>query len=207
MSKTKLQIKNRMGEVLFEHEREYNTLGITLGEAVRKKADLSGADLSGANLRGANLSGANLRGADLSGANLSGANLSGANLFKANLSEADLRGADLSGANLFKANLWGADLSGANLLKSVIKDILIVGNIGSRRSYTIIYDTDEGIMIQCGCFFGDEKEFVAEVAEKHGNNKHARDYLAMLDFAKVRFGMKYKKNSSAFLERLKFWKN
>lgn len=132
MSKTKLKIENRKGEVLFEHERENNTLRITLEEAVRQKADLSGADLSG-------------------------------------------------------ANLWGA----------VIKDILIVGNIGSSRSYTIIYDTDKGIMIQCGCFFGDEKEFVANVAEKHGNNNHARDYLAMLDFAKVRFGIASEKKSES----------
>ena len=186
MSKTKLQIKNRMGEVLFEHERENNAIKLTLEEAVKQKADLRGA-----NLWKADLSGADLSGADLSGADLSGANLSGANLWKADLSGADLSGADLS----------GADLSGA-----VIKDILIVGNIGSRRSYTIIYDTDEGIMIQCGCFFGDEKEFVAKVAETHGNNNHARDYLAMLDFAKVKFGIASEKQSN--LNKVwKFWKN
>jgi len=197
MSKTKLQIKNRMGEVLFEHERENNTIKLTLEEAVKQKADLSGADLSGADLSGADLSGADLSGADLSGADLSGANLL----------RADLSGADLSGANLLRADLSGANLLRANLLRAIIKDILIVGNIGSRRSYTIIYDTDEGIMIKCGCFFGNIEEFIAKVSKTHGDNEHARNYLAMLDFAKVRFGMKYKKNSSAFFERLKFWKN
>ena len=182
MSKTKLQITSIFGKVLFEHEREYNTIKLTLEEAVKQKADLSGANLRGANLRGADLSGANLRGANL-------------------------WGADLSGANLSEANLWGANLWGANLWGAAIKDILIVGNIGSRSSNTMIYDTDEGIMIQCGCFFGDEKKFVAKVAEKHGNNKHARDYLAMLDFAKVRFGIAAEKQSEKKFKDWKFWKN
>ena len=87
----KIQIKSRwFGSVLFEYEKENNTIKDTLIEAVKK----------GANLRDANLSGANLIDADLSGANLSGANLSGADLRGANLIDADLRGANLSGADL-----------------------------------------------------------------------------------------------------------
>lgn len=91
--KIKIEIKNRsIGKILFEYEKESNTIKDTLIEAVKKGADLCGADLCGANLRGANL-----RGANLSYANLCGANLSYADLRGVNLSGAGLRGADLCG--------------------------------------------------------------------------------------------------------------
>ena len=76
----KIQIKSIYGSVLFEYEKENNTLRDTVIKAVKSGAYLSGANLSGANLSGANLSVADLSGADLSGAYLSGAYLSGANL-------------------------------------------------------------------------------------------------------------------------------
>ena len=92
--KTKIEIKSVFGNLLFEFEKENNSIKDTLMEAIK-----SGANLSYAKLSGANLSGANLSYADLSYANLSGANLRGADLSYANLSGADLRGADLSYAN------------------------------------------------------------------------------------------------------------
>ena len=119
--KIKLQIKSRWaGSVLFEYEKEDNTIKDTLIEAVKGGAYLSCADLSGADLSCAYLSGAYLRGAylscaDLSGADLSGVDLSGADLSGADLSGADLRGADLRGAYLSCADFSGADLSGVDL--------------------------------------------------------------------------------------------
>ena len=104
MSKIKFEIKNRWtGSVLFEYEKENNTLKDTVEEAVKEGADLEGAYLEGANLRGAYLRGAYLGGADLEGADLGGADLEGANL----------RGAYLRGAYLVGADLEGADLEGA----------------------------------------------------------------------------------------------
>ena len=64
--KTKIELKNIAGSLLFEFECEGNTLLKTLVEAVRKRADLRGADLQGADLRGAYLQGADLQGAYLS---------------------------------------------------------------------------------------------------------------------------------------------
>ena len=119
--KTKIQIKHRwLGTILFEYEKEDNTIKDTLVEAVKQNACLSdaylrGAYLSGAYLRGAYLSGAYLRGADLRGADLRGAYLRGADLSGADLRGADLRGADLSGAYLRGAYLSGAYLRGADL--------------------------------------------------------------------------------------------
>ena len=66
MTKIKIEIKNRWtGSVLFEHEKENNTIKDTVEKAVRE-----GAYLEGANLRGAYLGGAYLEGANLEGANL-----------------------------------------------------------------------------------------------------------------------------------------
>ena len=79
--KIKIEIKHYLtGAVLFEFEKENNTIKDTLVEAVKRRANLWGANLQGADLRGANLRGADLQGADLQGADLRGANLQGADL-------------------------------------------------------------------------------------------------------------------------------
>ena len=112
----KIQIKSRyFGSVLFEYEKENNTIKDTVIEAVKKGADLRGADLRGADLSGADLRGAYLHGAYLRGAYLRGAYLRGAYLRGADLRGAYLRGADLRGSDLCDAYLSGADLSGADI--------------------------------------------------------------------------------------------
>ena len=166
MAEVKIGIKSIFGKVLFEYTKEDNTIRDTLIEAVKRDAYLRGADLCDAYLRGAYLCDADLGGADLGGADLGGAYLGGA----------DLRGADLGGAYL----------RGAGKL-SKPDDILIVGNIGSRLGYTTIYNTDNGIYVRCGCFFGNIDEFVKKVEETHKGTQHERDYKALIDFAKVKF--------------------
>ena len=112
----KIEIKDRWtGSVLFEYEKENNTLKDTVEQAVKERADLEGADLEGAYLEGADLRGANLGGANLGDANLGDANLGGANLGGANLGDAKLGDANLGGAYLEDANLGGANLEGAYL--------------------------------------------------------------------------------------------
>ena len=176
MAEIKIEIKSIFGNVLFEYTKENNTIKDAIEEAVKQGAYLYGADLYGANLRGADLYRANLRGANLYGADLYGADLYGA----------DLRGADLRGADLEGANLRGANLRGAGKL-STSEDILLVGNIGSRLGFTTIYNTDKGIYVQCGCFFGTIDEFVVKVEETHKGTRHERDYKALVEFAKVKF--------------------
>ena len=99
--KTKIQIKTLAGSLLFEFEKENNSIKDTLIEAVSKRADLRGADLWGADLQGADLRGADLREADLRGASLRGANLQGADL-----RGASLRGADIDIWDSFKKFYW-----------------------------------------------------------------------------------------------------
>jgi hypothetical protein len=117
--------------------------------------------------------------ANLRGANLGGANLGGANLGGANLGGAYLGGAYLGGANLGEE--WGK-------LESV-SDVLMVGPIGSRNGYTTIYHTDKGVFVSCGCFRGTLDEFTKKVEETHGDNNHARDYKALVEFVKVKYGV------------------
>ncbi|NMG64346.1 pentapeptide repeat-containing protein [Azoarcus indigens] len=181
-------------------------VGANLGDAYLRGAYLRGADLGGAYLGGANLGGAYLRGANLGGANLGdadlggaylrGANLGGANLGDANLGDADLGGANLCGANLCGANLCGANLGdaylrGANLggaqvddgsLLSGSRPIIQIGPIGSESRYLIAYITASGLRLRAGCFFGDRSAFEAKLAERHGDNEHAREYRAALAF-------------------------
>ena len=66
MSKIKFQIKSRWNDsVLFEYEKENNTLKETVEKAIEENTNLHGANLEGANLKGANLKGAYLKGAYL----------------------------------------------------------------------------------------------------------------------------------------------
>ena len=187
--------------------------GANLRCAYLHSANLSGANLSGADLHGANLGGADLCGVYFTCANLCGADLLGANLRCAdlhsvdfgdarldgtNLLGANLCRANLDGANLCRANLCGADFTCANLLGanlgdwgnlSSVEDILIVGSIGSRNGYTTIYHTNKGVFVQCGCFNGTLDEFSAKVKKTHSGTKYESDYLALIEFAKIKFNL------------------
>ena len=145
-----------------------------------------------ANLRSADLSSANLSYANLSSANLRYANLSSANLSYANLSYANLSYANLSSANLRYANLRYADLSDAKLKpiddkEVIIKDFMSVCGLGSCNRQTLIFDTNIGIVLQCGCFYGTEKAFKKQVKETHKGTNYEKEYLEMLKLAHIRF--------------------
>jgi len=162
--KIKIQIKHYLtGNILFEFEKENNTLAETIREANLREANLYGADLYGANLREANLYGANLRGANLREANLRAAILSGANL----------RGADLRGANLRGATLYGA------------KHIASGGPMPSsgREVFANLHDGNL-IKVQAGCQYLPIDEMESRVRENH-TGKNLRAYLALLAFFKA----------------------
>ena len=114
-----IEIKDVNGVVLFVHTVKYNSIKITVEEAVKKNVNLFEANLTNAKLKGVNFEGANLEGADLEGADLTGANFEGAYLKGADLNCVNFEGANLEGANLEGANLDGtyffdADLKNAN---------------------------------------------------------------------------------------------
>ena len=141
----KIQIKSMFGKVLFELEKENNTIKYTLEQAIKKRANLINANLEGANLEDANLEDANLRGANLRNANLYNANLYNANLINATLRGANLYNANLEGAYLRGANLEGANLYNANLYNAKNKETAILP-IFCKWSYGI-----KGDLIIIGC--------------------------------------------------------
>ena len=192
----KFDVLNRFtGEVQFTAEIECKDdelpsvkLGLAIEWAYKTRANLDGANLDGAYLARANLDGANLAGAYLAGANLDGANLAGAYLARANLDGAYLAGANLDGANLAGAYLARANLDGAYLARANLdgkkligeRPILQIGGLGSRNAYLVSYNTEDGIKIKAGCFFGTLEEFENSVKEKHGDNQFGKEYAAAI---------------------------
>lgn len=106
--KEKIQIKSISGELLFELEKENNTVKDTALEAIEQEVDLSYADLSGVDLSGADFRCADLYHVNFSKANLNDTDFRRANLHSASLREANLRGADFRYADLSSADLYGA---------------------------------------------------------------------------------------------------
>ena len=111
------------------------------------------------------------------------------NTMKKTLEEAVKSGANLDGANLRGANLGGANLGGEWGKLESVSDVLMVGPIGSRNGYTTIYHTDKGVFVSCGCFRGTLDEFAKKVEKTHGDNNHARDYKALVEFVKMKYGV------------------
>ncbi len=70
------------------------------------------------------------------------------------------------------------------------KHHMTFGSFGSRDATTTIYRATTGIRVCCGCFEGTLDEFRDRVKEIHGNNRYAKEYLAIADIAELRFGKK-----------------
>ena len=69
-------------------------------------------------------------------------------------------------------------------------DIIWLTGIGSENRTTTLFRTKEGgILVSCGCFSGDLAEFEEKVKETHGENKYAREYLALIGLAKIHFDL------------------
>ena len=68
------------------------------------------------------------------------------------------------------------------------RDIFWITGLGSRYGTTTIYrNKDEGITVVCGCFLGTLEEFEAKVKETHGDNLYGREYLKLIELAKLHF--------------------
>ena len=63
---------------------------------------------------------------------------------------------------------------------------LVVGPLGSRGGYTTFFRSKKlEICVTCGCFRGNIDEFAEKVKQTHGENEHARKYMAAIEFAKT----------------------
>ena len=78
-------------------------------------------------------------------------------------------------------------VSGDARVKSC-RDIFCITGLGSRYGTTTIYrNKDEGITVVCGCFLGTLEEFEAKVKKTHGDNLYGREYLKLIELAKLHF--------------------
>ena len=94
------------------------------------------------------------------------------------------------------ANVYGNTIVCGNAMVcgnaniSNTNDYIILQGFGSKnRTTTFFKCKDNLIRVICGCFEGTIDEFVSKVKETHGNNKYAREYLAIIDLAKIHFDL------------------
>lgn len=72
---------------------------------------------------------------------------------------------------------------------------LVIGPMGSRNGFTTFFRTKTlFIGVSCGCFRGNVDKFVKKVKETHGDNKHAKAYLAAAELAKMQIDLTPEEN-------------
>ena len=77
----------------------------------------------------------------------------------------------------------GANLGGAYLEGDIkIKHYLCIGPTGSRSTYLQIYNTNKGIYIRTGCFFGTIEQFRSENDSTHNGRRHGDNYRSAIAF-------------------------
>ena len=98
-------------------------------------------------------------------------------LFRANLS-----GAYLSGANLSGAYLSGANLSGAYLIRGLlIGDRPVLQLIFDHDWSLIIFNTNKGIVINCGCRWFESPDAARKHWWAHADEQRRRVVIPALD--------------------------
>ena len=67
-------------------------------------------------------------------------------------------------------------------------DYICFQGFGSKSRNTTMFRTRNGnIIVKCGCFTGNLKEFSEKIKETHGNTKYAKEYLVCIEAAKIHF--------------------
>ncbi len=90
----------------------------------------------------------------------------------------------VSGDATVSGNAW---VYGDAMIKSC-KDIFLASPVGSENGTLTAYTTKTAeIEITRGCFKGTLAEFETAVNETHNNNHYAKEYLALIEFIKIRF--------------------
>lgn len=90
------------------------------------------------------------------------------------------------GNGLVYGNAWMC----SNAQVSSDADYICLKGFGSRnrnRNITMFRTENGNICVSCGCFIGTLQEFENKVKETHGNNKFAKEYLALVEAAKIHF--------------------
>ena len=98
--------------------------------------------------------------------------------------------AEVSGNALVRGDAWVSDnacVSGDARVYGDADYIYLKGFGSHNRSTTMFRAKGVNICVSCGCFSGTLEEFESKVKETHGSNKFAREYLALVEAAKIHF--------------------
>lgn len=86
------------------------------------------------------------------------------------------------------ACVYGNARVSGNACVSGNADYTIVKGFGREYRTTTFFKCKDGkVRVQCGCFYGDLKEFRAIVKETHGESKKAKEYLMIADLMELHF--------------------
>lgn len=62
----------------------------------------------------------------------------------------------------------------------------VIGPMGRRNDFTTFFRSKNfEICVTCGCFRGNIDAFAEKVKKTHGDNEHAKRYMAAIEFAKA----------------------
>jgi len=67
------------------------------------------------------------------------------------------------------------------------RPLFFIGPLGSSQRQLMAVSTEQGIHLVTGCFNGSIDEFRAALKEKHGKNKHGKDYEAAIQMIEAHF--------------------
>lgn len=85
-------------------------------------------------------------------------------------------------------NVYGYAEIGGNAEVHDDADYICVKGLGSAfRDTTFFKCKNDDIGVVCGCFNGNLEKFTKEVKHTHGDNKYAKEYLAMVEVIKIHF--------------------
>ena len=62
----------------------------------------------------------------------------------------------------------------------------VIDNVGSRKDNITFYKTDKVIYVNVGCFNGTLDEFIEQVRTTHKGNKFEKEYLQIVELAKIK---------------------
>jgi hypothetical protein len=175
-SRSTFELQSTSGAVIASGLAHGDTDFIEHHKAGLAHADLRGMYLSRGNFEGASMPHADLRGANFSNcsfarANMSRANLTGARFSDCNFEEADLNHADCAAARfsdcriyrtrLYQANFRGATITRAGETVTISKydHTMCIAPCGRWRQPIFGLNTDHGLFLHYGCFWGSVQEF------------------------------------------------
>lgn len=97
---------------------------------------------------------------------------------------------------IWRAYIGSNELINRDAYIETDKDHLAIGPIGinsinpNKGMYITFFRSLTGTKVSCGCFRGTIEEFEAEVKKKYGENKYGMEYLAAINLARIKFGIR-----------------